>query len=54
VASDLDVHDQSFLEAVLENPHCLLTIDPGDARPFVSLNPCGDRGDPGHCADDAE
>lgn len=54
VASALDVDDQSFLEAVLENPRRLLTIDPGNAQPFVSLNPCGDPADPGHCADDAE
>jgi hypothetical protein len=54
VVSDLDVHDPSFLEAVLENPRRLLTIDPGNAQPFLSLNPCGDPADPGHCADDAE
>ena len=31
VVSDLDVDDQSFLEAVLENPRRLLTVDPGNA-----------------------
>jgi hypothetical protein len=54
VVSGLDFDDQSFLEAVPENPRRLLTIDPGNAQPFVSLNPCGDPADPGHCADDAE
>ena len=29
-------------------------VDLGNAEPSVSLNPCGDRADPGHCADDAE